>query len=159
MHTGKRGSMKRAEALITMAEMVPLIREALGDGRSIRIFPRGTSMRPMLRQGIDSVVLSPAPDHLKKYDIPLYRRDNGAYILHRIVGVDTTYSCVGDNQFEKERGIRQDQIVGVVTGFYRGKHFYSMTAPGYRLYCVCWHHTRTLRYLWRRGSGFLRRAL
>ena len=30
--------------------------------------PGGVSMLPMLRQGLDQVVLSPLPEKLKKYD-------------------------------------------------------------------------------------------
>lgn len=65
-----------------MEQMIPLIQEALAAGQSVRIFPMGTSMLPMLRRGIDSVVLSPVTGRLKKYDIPLYIRENGKYILH-----------------------------------------------------------------------------
>ena len=114
-------------------------------------------MLPVLRQGIDSVVLSPAPETLKKYDLPLYRRDNGKYILHRIVGVGTTYTCVGDNQFQLEPGVRRDQILALVTGFYRGDTLHSVNEPAYRLYCRFWHYSRPARHFWRRGIGFLRR--
>ncbi len=99
-------------------------------------------MLPMLRQGIDSVELSKAPPKLKKYDIPLYRRNNGQYVLHRIVDVGETYTCIGDAQFIKECGIRDDQIIAVVTSFNRGKRCYSVTSPVYRIYCRIWHYSR-----------------
>ena len=51
-------------------ELLPLIREQLSRGECVRISPKGTSMLPMLRQGMDTVVLAPVPEHLKKYDIP-----------------------------------------------------------------------------------------
>lgn len=136
---------------------MPLIQEVLDRGSSVRLLPRGISMLPMLRQGIDSVVLSPAPEVLKKYDLPLYRRDDGKYILHRIVGAGTTYTCVGDNQFQTEPGVRRDQILAVVTGFYRGETLHSVNDPGYCFYCRLWHYSRPARHFWRRGIGFLRR--
>lgn len=142
-----------------MEQILPLIQEALAAGQSVRIFPMGTSMLPMLRQGIDSVVLSPVTGKLKKYDIPLYRRENGKYILHRIVGAGHTYTCMGDNQFMKEQGIQQEQIIAVVTGFYRGDREHSVTEPGYRLYCRIWYHSRSFRRLWRRGVSWLRRHM
>ena len=64
-------------------------------GQSVRFSPRGVSMLPMLRQGRDSVVLSPAPKQLRKYDLPLYRRDDGSYVLHRVVKAGQTYACMG----------------------------------------------------------------
>lgn len=71
--------MKKTETLAPMEEIVPLIEEALSAGQSVRLSPTGISMLPMLRQGIDSVVLSPVPETLRKYDLPLYRRENGKY--------------------------------------------------------------------------------
>ena len=82
--------MKTTEAVVSMEELVPLIREVLSNGQSVRFSPKGTSMLPMLRQGIDSVVLSPVTCRLKKYDIPLYQRDDGSYILHRIIKAGDT---------------------------------------------------------------------
>jgi hypothetical protein len=142
-----------------MKDLVPLFCERLAAGQTIRFSPQGVSMLPMLRQGVDSVVLSPLPDQLRKYDVPLYQRDNGKYILHRIVAVGETYTCIGDNQFDLEHGVRQDQMIALVTGFYRGDKFHSVTEPGYRLYCRFWHYSRPVRHFWRRGIGWIRRHL
>ena len=143
----------------TMAQLMPLITECLTAGQSVRIFPRGTSMMPMIRQGIDSVMLSPVTEKLKKYDLPLYRRNDGKYILHRIIAVDSTYTCMGDNQFVPEPGIQQEQLIAVVTAFYRGEKKYVVTQLVYRLYCRLWHHSRPIRHLWHRGIRWLRRKL
>lgn len=141
----------------SMEQMVPLMAEVLAQGRSVRFSPKGVSMLPMLRQGKDSVVLSPAPERLRIYDIPLYRRDNGQYVLHRIIATGDTYTCMGDHQFRPEPGIRADQIIGVVTAFYRVERRIPVTSPGYRIYCRFWHHTRPLRRFFRRSMGWLRR--
>lgn len=138
-----------------MDDLMPLIRERLAAGQSVRFSPRGISMLPMLRQGIDTVTLSPLPDRLRKYDLPLYRRDNGKYILHRVVKVGDTYTCSGDNQVALERGVRHDQMIAVVTSFSRGKRAHSVTEWRYRLYCRLWHYTRLIRRIWR---GLKRRA-
>lgn len=142
-----------------MDELVPLFRECLATGKSVRFSPQGISMLPMLRQGIDSVVLSPVTGPLNKYDLPLYQRSDGKYILHRVIGAGNTYSCIGDNQFVEEPGIRPDQILALVTGFYRGDTYHSVQEPGYRLYCRLWHWSRPVRHLCRRGKAFLRRQL
>lgn len=144
-------------ALDRMDDLLPLIREALSAGQTVRIFPMGTSMLPMLRQSVDSVVLSPITGKLQKYDIPLYQRKNGKYVLHRIVKAKETYTCMGDNQLITESGICPDQLIAVVTAYYRGERKHSVTDPGYRLYCRFWYHTRYLRKFWRRCIGWLRR--
>lgn len=137
--------------------LMPLIRERLAAGQSVRFSPRGTSMLPMLRQDIDSVVLSPLPRELKKYDIPLYQRENGQYVLHRIVKTGESFVCMGDNQFAPEPDISRQQLIAVVTAFYRGDKRREVTSLPYRLYCVLWHYSRPLRRLWRGGKRWIRR--
>ena len=138
---------------------MPLIREQLAAGRSVRFSPRGTSMLPMLRQGIDKVVLSPLPEHLKKYDLPLYQRENGQYVLHRIIDAGETYTCTGDNQFDLETGLLREQMIAQVTSYTRGGRENPVTAWHYRLYCRVWHHSRPIRRFYRRAKNFLRRLL
>lgn len=142
-----------------LEQVMPLIKERLAVGYSVRFFPRGISMLPMLRQGIDSVVLSPLPEKLSKFDLPLYQRDDGHYVLHRIVRAGETYTCIGDNQFVFEHGLRHDQMIAVVTAFYRGDREIKVSAPAYWLYCRFWHYSRPVRHFWRRGIGWLRRHL
>lgn len=138
---------------------MPLIRETLANGNSVTLAPNGTSMLPMLRQGIDTVTLSPLPARLRKFDIPFYQRSNGQYVLHRVVTVGDTYTCIGDNQFVFEHGLRHDQMIAVVTSFTRGDMVYSVNSLRYRLYCRFWHYSRPVRLFWRRGMGWLRRHL
>lgn len=144
---------------VTMEALVPLFRERLEAGQQVRFSPMGVSMLPMLREGRDSVVLSSAPERLRKYDLPLYRRDNGAYVLHRVAEAGETYTCIGDNQFVFEHGVRRDQIIAVVTGFHRNGRDHTVTELWYRLYCRFWHHTRPMRHIIRRGIRWLRRKL
>ena len=142
-----------------LKEWMPLIKESLENGKSVRFAPRGISMLPMLRQGIDTVVLSPLPEKLHKYDLPLYQRDDGKYILHRIVKVSDTYTCIGDNQFELEPGVRHDQMIALVTGFTRGDKEHHVTEPIYQLYCRVWHYSRPARLIIRKVRNRLSRKI
>ncbi|MBO5340902.1 MAG: S24/S26 family peptidase [Oscillospiraceae bacterium] len=147
------------EHRIRLEEAMPLFQEQLARGQSVQFAPRGTSMLPMLREGKDSVILSPLPQRLKKYDIPLYRRGDGQYVLHRIVDVGETYTCVGDNQFALERGIDHGQLIAVVTAFTRAGRRWSVDHPAYRVYCRFWHFSRPVRRVWRWAKGRIRRIL
>lgn len=142
-----------------LEELLPLILEGLESGRTVKFSPRGVSMLPMLRQGIDSVILSPVPEKLKKYDLPLYRRTGGQFVLHRIIRAGERYTCMGDNQFDPEPGLEHGQMIALVTAFTRGERRIPVTDPGYRLYCRLWHYSRPVRRLWRRGLGWLGRHL
>lgn len=146
-----------AEKELRLEQLLPLIEETLGKGNTVRFSPRGISMLPMLRQRRDTVILSPVVGELKKYDIPLYRRDNGAFVLHRIVEVGDALTCVGDNQYDFERGIRRDQVIGVVTAFTRDGKTVEVTDFRYQLYCRLWHWSRPVRHLLGRMKGVLRR--
>ena len=144
---------------VRMEQLMPLFRERLEKGQTVRFMPRGISMLPMLRQGIDSVVLSPLPEKLKKYDLPLYQRPNGKYILHRIVGVGDTYTCLGDNQYDKEYGVEHQWMIGLVTAFYRGEKYHSVNELRYKLYCRSWYLYRRLRLFGSRCKGWLKRHI
>lgn len=133
----------------SMDELVPIIRERLAAGQSVCFSPKGISMLPMLRERKDTVTLSKVTGKLKKYSLPLYQRDNGKYVLHRIVDVSDTYTCMGDNQFAKEHGIRDEQIIAVVTSFTRGNKTYSVNSVNYRIYCRFWHYSRFARRVFR----------
>ena len=138
---------------------MPLIKESLQAGKTVKLSPKGVSMLPMLRQGIDSVVLAAPTGKLKKYDLPLYQRRDGHYVLHRVVKAGERYTCIGDNQFKLEHGIAQEQIIGVAVAFTRGEKQYSVEHFGYRFYCRFWHYTRPVRHLWRGGMARLRRLI
>ena len=46
-------------------------------------------------------------------DVVLYRRDQGILVLHRICRITSDgFYMVGDNQYEVEGPLRQDQIIG-----------------------------------------------
>lgn len=152
--------METREYMTQLDTLMPLFRERLATGQKVRFSPRGMSMLPMLRPGIDTVVLSPVPETLKKYDLPLYQRQDGKYVLHRIVAVEgDTYTCMGDNQFYPEWGLTREQMIALVTAFTRGKREYAVTDIRYRLYCYFWHVSRPVRHFWHRGMGWLRRHL
>ena len=94
----------------------------------------GVSMYPMLRNRRDTIIVSPYEGRLKKYDVPLYKR-NSNYILHRIVEVrENSYVICGDNCERKEYGITDEQILGVLTGFYRGSKQVNMDSWQYKMY-------------------------
>lgn len=146
-----------------MASLSPLIEEVLKNGGTATLTVTGSSMWPMLRHQVSRVRLGPI-DGLKKGDLPLYRRDSGAYVLHRILSVepDGSYICCGDNQWHLERGLRQDQMIAVVTDFCRkgDEHWVSGNDWKYRLYARIWMAVCPLRrYIlggWRRVKRYLR---
>ena len=80
----------------------------------------GNSMSPFLVHGRDTVYLSRLDRPAKRGDVLLYKRDSGAYILHRVYKADKdSYTMVGDAQTQLEQDIRPDQIIAIMTSVLR----------------------------------------
>lgn len=90
----------------------------------------GDSMIPVIREG-NLLIIEAVREPLKVGDIPLYKRDTGQYVLHRIVGIrNGKYMMKGDNRDFAERGITDRHIIGVLTGIVRGGKTYPVeTVP------------------------------
>ena len=136
----------------SFAELLPVMQEQLANGEKITFVVNGKSMQPMIINGKDSVVLKKPTGRLKKYDLPFYRRDDGKFVLHRIVKVQKNgnYTCRGDNQIVNEPDVRDDQIIGVVEKFtHKGKEC-TVNSFWYKLYCRLWMLVRFFRRVARR---------
>lgn len=100
----------------------------------------GRSMRPFLRSGEDLFRIEAASgQRCRQFDVVLYRRDNGRYVLHRIVKVHPDcYTLCGDNTWQLERGIRDDQILGTLTAVIRRGETIDVSHWRYRLLVRLW---------------------
>ena len=84
---------------VRLQQMYNVMEEMLNSGGTVNFNPRGYSMCPTLRNDGDRVVIKKI-NSLKKYDLPLYIRPDGSFVLHRVISVnkDGTYNICGDNQ-------------------------------------------------------------
>ncbi len=119
-------------------DVMPLVEECLACGMDVRMKVSGISMTPILHNIKDSVVLTKT-DRVKKYDIVLYKRTNGKYILHRIIGRKKgAFVMAGDFETEKEYPVYEDMIIAKVTSFCRNGKDYKPEDIVIRLYSVIW---------------------
>jgi len=123
-----------------LKEYVSLIEEVIESGGEFRLFPRGTSMMPLLRQGKDSVILIKSETAPKKRDILFYKRSSGQFVLHRIVGLskDGSYVLCGDNQTALEKGITDEMIIATVSAVYRDERRIEKNTFGRKIYEFFW---------------------
>lgn len=122
--------------LLEINEIWELADIAISSGGEFRLYHKGVSMMPLLRQGKDSVLLTKLDREPKKYDIVAYRRPNGQIVIHRIMKIkkDECIMC-GDNHGELERGITKNDILAVVKGIYRDEEYVDLsTSKWYKKY-------------------------
>lgn len=123
-----------------LKEMWPIMEEQLNAGKTVSFRPGGNSMLPLIRPCVDTVLIKEPPAKLKKYDLPLYRRPDGAFVLHRIVGVKKdTYTMRGDNQNVLERDVKREQILAIAIGMYKNGEYISFSGVKYWIYCRIRH--------------------
>ena len=105
----------------------------------------GASMEPMLHHHKSTVVLEAVRRPLRRMEVALYRRPDGLYVLHRVVGVTKDgYRIRGDNRTWTET-VPREWILGVMTGYYPDEsgRFIPCGSPDYQAYL----RTLRLRYL------------
>lgn len=97
----------------------------------IAFVPGGNSMWPTLKNRKQSVIVKKKEGKLKKWDVALYRRGSGTNVLHRVIEpTDFGYIICGDSQFVLEK-VAEEQVYGVMVGFYRGKKYIDVTDKAY----------------------------
>lgn len=129
-------SVETKKEMAPIVEMIPVIKEALNNGKPVEMTVTGNSMRPLLKDRISSVKLI-KPDNLKKGDIVLFLRNDGHYVLHRIINIhEELYDIVGDNQIIPDRDIPKEKIIAKVVAYSRngndwkeGDGIYRMALP------------------------------
>ena len=118
----------------------------------------GDSMMPLLRENRDLMVIErKGPGRRKKYEAILYRRPDGKHVMHRILKVrEHDYILCGDNRWQRETGVQDDWILGVLTAVIRDGKEFSVTDWRYRLYVHLWCDLFYIRggILWLKGKLF-----
>ncbi len=123
---------------IPMEALAEVIELQLQTGGKANLTVTGNSMVPMLYHRKDTVMLTSVEGKQKPGQVILYRRENGRYVLHRIIALtEDGYICCGDNQYEKEP-VAHTQLIASVVGFTRKGKLHECTALGYRFYTALW---------------------
>ena len=131
---------------------------------AIAFVPGGNSMWPTLKNRGQSVIVKKKSERLKKFDVALYQRYNGAFVLHRVIEpVKDGYIICGDSQFTLEN-VKEEQVFGVMEGFYRGKKYIVCTDKKYCKEVERWYKRKNWRkfrlkcfFFWQRVKNKLRR--
>ncbi len=150
------------KARMPMESLIKLLLLQMETGGKARLTVTGSSMLPMLRPRMDAVMLVPISGRLNPGDIALYQRDNGRYVLHRVMKLTHEgYLFCGDNQARLEP-VRQNQLIALVSAYIKKDKQHTLDETGYRLYCwMClnWFVMRKYYIPLRRTLGRLLRCV
>ena len=125
--------------------LFPVIEETINSGTDVKLKVSGTSMYPLVGSRRDSVLLTKVKE-LKVGDVPLFRRDDGKFVLHRIVKIENgAYGMRGDFEQKIEYPVMPDAIVAVAKGFYRNEKYISCENFWYKMYKFFWMRTVAIR--------------
>ena len=119
----------------------------------------GVSMLPLLREGRDLFIVrrKEAGEKCRPGDVVLYRRPPSHYVLHRVMEArDGDYVILGDNCIAREYGIRDEDILGIMTGYIRKGAAHSTEELPYRLYAFLMLRLSSLRIFLKRCRGKIR---
>ena len=120
---------------VYLYELSDAMRIVLEQGGEVSFVTSGFSMLPLLRNRMDTAFLHKPLRPIRRGDVVFYRRDNGKFVLHRVVGKRKDgFVLRGDNQREKEYGIRNDQILAILTAIRRGDKLIPMRSAWNRMY-------------------------
>lgn len=133
----------------------------LSEYEEITMTNMGSSMLPMIRQGRDVFTLTRKTEaRCQKYDVILYTYPSGKHVMHRVVEVrDGDYVVLGDNCIDKEYGIRDEDIIAVMTRFVHKGREYTVEDKAYRRYAAFWYAIYPLRRCLMRGRRGLGRIV
>lgn len=132
----------------SMCDLGPLIEEIIKENRKVRITVTGCSMQPLIENKKDAVYLEKCTCP-QKYDIILYRRNSGAYVLHRVLGVKKgEFVLAGDAEYEKEYGIKPEQVIAKVIRIYKANgRVIHCSSRKYKMLSILWAKFFPLRKL------------
>lgn len=107
---------------------------------------KGVSMKPMLRQNRDVIVITkkdPA-QKLQPMDVALYKRGE-QYVLHRVIrATESGYEIRGDNTFAIEK-VPETAVIGVLQSFTRNGKNIDVNDRGYQRYARLWNNLYPVR--------------
>ena len=95
-------------------------------------------MRPLIKAGRDAVLITAKNGRLARFDVGLFKRNEGDCVLHRVLEVESEgYLFCGDSQTFTEH-VPEDQVLGKMTALTRKGKPVNLAGVSYRAYVAAW---------------------
>ncbi|MBQ6624112.1 MAG: S24/S26 family peptidase [Mogibacterium sp.] len=123
------------------------LEDAVNEYGSIVWNCKGQSMKPLIRERVDYVVIEKPDREIRPFDVVLYSRDTYKtggggvqrdYVLHRVIKREgDEFIILGDNCVNLER-VPKSSIIGIMTGLKRNGKDFDLDGTWCRLYNNIW---------------------
>lgn len=116
------------------------VESIIAQQQCVTIRVKGFSMRPLLRNGLDEVVVHPMmPQYLKCGDIVLFRY-RGHHVMHRIIARDKEQLTLsGDGNYRRTEHCTTTDVVGIIRQVIRPNgDVIECSSRKWRLQSTCW---------------------
>ena len=77
--------MEPKKRTVDIHTYLPVLMELLEQGESVSLTVTGNSMSPFLVHGRDQISFQKPSAPLKRGDMAFFRRENGDYVMHRVL--------------------------------------------------------------------------
>lgn len=121
-------------------------KKALEESAVIAFVPDGRSMWPFIKGKKYAVIITrKTEERLSLFDVAFFIRPDGNYVLHRVVEVlPDGYVMQGDSQ-EYVETVMEENVIGVMQGYYRGKRYVDATSNRYVIKVIRWYRKKRKR--------------
>lgn len=123
------------------------VENEIAEGRSVRFRLKGDSMYPLLRNGLDEVILYPCKnEELQPMDVVLFRH-KGKHLLHRIIKIDGNRLYMqGDGSIIAKEECFYSDVIGKVMEVVRSSgRIVSLNSREWRFSSSLWRRMGIIR--------------
>ena len=127
-------------------EYVTALKEMVEQGMEVSMTIFGTSMEPFLIDKRDKIYFRKPEGKIKKGDMVFYRRESGAYVMHRVMKVKKhQYYLAGDHQTFLEGPIESILIFAKVVAVERAGVWLTEKDRLWKFYAGWWRRLFRVR--------------
>lgn len=126
-------------------EILPEIEGLVRDGLEVVFVPKGSSMSPFIKGGVDRVLITKA-ESIAEGDIVLALTEQGSHVLHRVEKVDgNMLILMGDGNLIGRERCRREDVIGKAVKIMKKDREIDCQSPSHLRKAAIWRSLLPIR--------------
>ena len=126
-------------------EILPEIEGLVRDGLEVVFVPKGSSMSPFIKGGVDRVLITKA-ESIAEGDIILALTEQGSHVLHRVEKVDgNMLILMGDGNLIGRERCRREDVIGKAVKIMKKDREIDCQSPSHLRKAATWRSLLPIR--------------